>query len=68
MATNWEYIKAAIDGDIDDGGAARESTRFYNINCPYTERDPRAKCKGVVEPTRDMCQWCKEEWLEAEYE
>ena len=68
MATNWEYIKAAIDGEIDDGGAAAESTIFYNIACPYYGEDPKAKCRGVDKPTRQMCVECKAEWLEEEYE
>ena len=68
MATNWEYIKAAIDGDIDDGGASEEAAIYYHIACPYYGRDPRGKCVDNDVPTRQMCVECKAEWLEAEYE
>lgn len=66
--TNWDYIKAAIDDEIDDGGAARESTIFYNIACPYYGNNPEAHCHGMKETNRDMCSACKAEWLEKEYE
>lgn len=69
MPTNWDYIKAAIDDEIDDGGAARESTIFYNIACPYRYSDPDAKCNGIkIMPDRDLCSACKAEWLDKEYE
>ena len=68
MATNWEYIKAAIDGDIDDGGASEEAAIFYHITCPHYAGDPTAKCRNIDKPTRQMCVECKGDWLEAEYE
>lgn len=67
--TNWEMIKAAIDDEIDDGGASRESSIYYDIACPYRGNDPEAVCHGVKGmPTREMCVECKEKWLEKEYE
>ena len=68
MATNWEYIKAAIDGEIDDGGASAEAAIYYHIACPRYDGDPKAKCTGADKPTREMCASCKAEWLEDEYE
>lgn len=70
MATNWEYLKAAIDGDIDDGGASEECAIFYHIACPYRGGDTAAECHGkkYEEITRPMCVECKWKWLEAEYE
>lgn len=68
MPSNWDYIKAAIDGEIDDGGASAESTIFYSIACPYYCGDKKAYCRDTDEPSRDMCVACKAEWLEAEYE
>ena len=67
--TNWDYMKLAIDGEIDDGGASYEATIHYSIACPYFYGDPRAKCNGKdVEPNRDLCVECKEQWLNDEYE
>lgn len=73
--TNWEFLKAALDDQIDDGGASCEAEIFYHINCPYYWGDERSKCKDVDvddlmddDEKRRMCVECKTEWLEREYE
>lgn len=43
--TNQEYLIAALNDEIDDGGAAREAVIHYNIACPYTLGDKRALCR-----------------------
>ena len=67
--TNWEMMKAAIDDEIDDGGAEKEAFIYYNIECPHCGND--RECKDVSqleEITREMCVRCKEKWLNEEYE
>lgn len=68
MPSNWDYIKAAIDEEIDDGGASCEAAIYYHIACPHYAGDPRAHCRGTDNPDRAMCVACKAEWLEEEYE
>ena len=68
MPSNWDYIKAAIDEEIDDGGASAESVIYYYIACPYYGNDVKAHCNDTDEPDRKTCVACKAEWLEMEYE
>ena len=79
--TNQEYLIAALQGDIDDGGASREAWINYYIHCPYAAGDRRCRCypddfrnglvagfrsKDIKEQTRELCVKCKAEWLESE--
>lgn len=79
--TNQEMLIAALNGEIDDGGASWESWIHYHINCPYFDGDRRCHCypeeyrKGEIdrvkfkdekEATRELCVECKAEWLESE--
>lgn len=79
--TNQEMLIAALNGEIDDGGASWEAWMHYHINCPYFGGDRRCRCypedyrqgkadgvkfKDAAEPERDMCVRCKAEWLESE--
>ena len=66
--TNWEMMKAAIDDEIDDGGASWEATIYYNISCPYFAGNLEAKCHGGKDSSRELCVECKAEWLDKEYE
>ena len=68
--TNREYMaKQLSDPDlIDDGGASYMSMVADNIACPYNCNDKRAHCRSGDNwmPTREKCEECKLEWLEAE--
>ena len=65
--TNREYMIAMLSDAsfIDDGYAAYEAMIHYNISCPYYCGDSRCHCKGK-EITREICYFCKEEWLDSE--
>ena len=41
--TNWDYIKAALDEEIDDGGASQEAAIWYHI--ALQERENRGHTK-----------------------
>ena len=64
--TNEEYLIAALNDEIDDGGAARESIVNYHIGCPYFGRDKRGLCNNGQPLSRELCVECKEKWLESE--
>lgn len=64
--TNKQYLIDALNDEIDDGGAARESIVNYHIKCPYFAGDKRALCRGNTCPSRELCVECKEKWLESE--
>jgi len=79
--TNQEMLIAALNGEIDDGGASWEAWIYYSIKCPYFSGDRRCHCYPIyyrmgktekvrfcegVEPTRELCVRCKAEWLESE--
>lgn len=69
MITNREYIinQLKYPDFLDDGGASYEAMLYYNIKCPYFTGDERCHCKsGKKEITRELCYYCKEEWLDME--
>lgn len=66
--TNWEYIKAAIDDEIDDDGASWEAAIYYHIECPHCNGQGPCRDVGYKGVTREMCVRCKAEWLEEEFE
>lgn len=79
--TNQEFLIAALQDDIDDGGASQEACIYYNIGYPYFDDDRKRHCypvyyrmgktgkvryKEFLDPSREMCVRCKAEWLESE--
>lgn len=66
--TNQEYLIAALNNEIDDGGASWEAAIFYSISCPYFDRDSRALCHANFDKAGDRktCVACKANWLESE--
>lgn len=65
--TNQEYLIAALNDEIDDGGASWEAVIHYNIACPYTLGDKRALCRShTTRMSRETCVQCKEAWLNAQ--
>ena len=67
MATNLDYIVAALTDEIDDGGASFESVVHYHLSCPHFSDEIGLPCDDA-EISREICVPCKMEWLEKEYE
>ena len=67
MATNLDYIVAALKNEIDDGGASFEAVVNYYISCPHYSGEVNLPCDDA-EISRQICVPCKMEWLEKEYE
>ena len=63
--TNKEWIIAVLTDDPITDGSDYLSEIYYAVACPYHYGDKNAKCFRK-EPTRDMCEECKCEWLDKE--
>ncbi len=70
--TNKEYLIAALNDEIDDGGASYESVAQYHISCPYIHSsDCLNHYEGNEYGTKEYeegCLRCKMAWLDREYD